>query len=44
MHSDDLASHKLEDESQVRIQSRVGEVMPGVVNLPHGWGHKRAGG
>jgi hypothetical protein len=47
------AAHKLQDESQVRIQSRVGdvvtqvmasdEVMPGVVSLPHGWGHKRAG-
>jgi len=37
----------------VRIESRVGsvetqvvasdEVMRGVVSLPHGWGHKRAG-
>ena len=53
MHPDDLASHKIDDESQVRIQSRVGEVvtqvlasdevMRGVVSLPHGWGHKRAG-
>ena len=53
MHPDDLAAHKIDDESQVRIQSRVGEVvtqvlasdevMRGVVSLPHGWGHKRAG-
>ncbi|MDG2035933.1 MAG: molybdopterin dinucleotide binding domain-containing protein, partial [Pseudomonadales bacterium] len=53
MHPDDLAAHELQDQSQVRIQSRVGEVetqvlasdevMPGVVSLPHGWGHKRAG-
>ncbi|MDA9598947.1 molybdopterin-dependent oxidoreductase [bacterium] len=53
MHPDDLAKHDLDDQSQVRIQSRVGavetqvlasdEVMPGVVSLPHGWGHKRDG-
>ena len=53
MHPDDLAAHQLQDQSQVRIQSRVGEVqtqvlasdevMPGVVSLPHGWGHKREG-
>ncbi|MDB4428155.1 molybdopterin-dependent oxidoreductase [Porticoccaceae bacterium] len=53
MHPDDLAEHKIDDESQVRIQSRVGEVvtqvlasdevMRGVVSLPHGWGHKSAG-
>jgi len=53
MHPDDLAAHQLQDQSQVRIQSRVGEVqtqvmasdevMPGVVSLPHGWGHKRDG-
>jgi anaerobic selenocysteine-containing dehydrogenase len=53
MHPDDLAAHKLQDQGQVRITSRVGEVvtqvlasdevMPGVVSLPHGWGHKRAG-
>ncbi|MDG1818338.1 MAG: molybdopterin oxidoreductase family protein [Porticoccaceae bacterium] len=53
MHPEDLAAHQLQDQSQVRIQSRVGEVqtqvlasdevMPGVVSLPHGWGHKREG-
>jgi anaerobic selenocysteine-containing dehydrogenase len=53
MHPDDLAAQQIQDKSQVRIQSRVGEVvtqvlasdevMPGVVSLPHGWGHKRAG-
>ncbi len=51
MHPDDMASRGLSDESEVRIQSRVGEVtttviatdevMPGVVSLPHGWGHKK---
>jgi anaerobic selenocysteine-containing dehydrogenase len=53
MHPDDLAAQQIQDKSQVRIQSRVGEVvtqvlasdevMPGVVSLPHGWGHKREG-
>jgi anaerobic selenocysteine-containing dehydrogenase len=53
MHPNDLIKHKLTDNSSVRIKSRVGEVtttimasdeiMPGVVSLPHGWGHKRKG-
>jgi anaerobic selenocysteine-containing dehydrogenase len=53
MHPEELAARNLEHASQVRIESRVGavqtqvfasdEVMPGVVSLPHGWGHKRAG-
>ena len=53
MHPEDLAKHGLENNAQVKIQSRVGavqtqvlasdEVMPGVVSLPHGWGHKRGG-
>jgi anaerobic selenocysteine-containing dehydrogenase len=53
MHPEDIAKHKLEDNGDVRIKSRVGEVttkviasdeiMPGVVSLPHGWGHKRKG-
>lgn len=49
MHPSDLAVHNLQDHSQVKVQSRVGEVitqvlasdevMPGVVSLPHlmGW-------
>ncbi|NIB43022.1 molybdopterin-dependent oxidoreductase [Pseudomaricurvus alkylphenolicus] len=53
MHPDDLRARGLEDQSEVRVQSRVGEVvttvvatdemMPGVVSLPHGWGHQRDG-
>lgn len=53
MHPDDLASRGLEDQDQVTIKSRVGEVtttviatdelMPGVVSLPHGWGHNKKG-
>lgn len=53
MHPDDLASRGLNDGQRVRISSRVGavevevlastEMMPGVVSLPHGWGHGRPG-
>jgi len=53
MHPDDLSSRGLSDGQWVRVSSRVGEVevqvvgslemMPGVVSLPHGWGHVRPG-
>ena len=53
MHPDDLAEQGLKDNSQVTIESRVGsvtttvvatdQVMPGVVSLPHGWGHQKKG-
>ncbi len=53
MHPKDLAKYALENNGDVRIKSRVGtvttkviasdEIMPGVVSLPHGWGHKRKG-
>jgi len=53
MHPDDLARRGLSDGQQVTVSSRVGvievqvvasvEMMPGVVSLPHGWGHGRAG-
>ena len=53
MHPDDLNRLGIDDDSEVVIESRVGqvtttvlatdEVMPGVVSLPHGWGHKRKG-
>jgi anaerobic selenocysteine-containing dehydrogenase len=53
MHPQDLASRRLVDGQRVRVQSRVGavevevaasdEMMPGVVSLPHGWGHGRQG-
>lgn len=49
MNPDDLAQRAIEDGSRVRITSRVGSVevevaasddlMPGVVSLPHGYGH-----
>ncbi|MGY5331420.1 molybdopterin oxidoreductase family protein [Pseudomonas protegens] len=53
MHPQDLAHRGLQDGQRVRISSRVGavevevlasaEMMPGVVSLPHGWGHGRPG-
>ncbi len=53
MHPDDLAERGLEDGAVVRVSSRVGTVdvevsgvddmMPGVVSLPHGYGHQLDG-
>lgn len=53
MHPDDAAPRGLENGEVVKVRSRVGElevpievtdaVMPGVVSLPHGWGHSRPG-
>lgn len=53
IHPDDAASRELADGDVARIESSVGEVeapieiteamMPGVVSLPHGFGHGRDG-
>nr|WP_260478167.1 molybdopterin dinucleotide binding domain-containing protein [Nonomuraea sp. WAC 01424] len=53
MHPDDLRARGLTDGGPVRVRSRSGEVtvevsasedvMPGVVSLPHGYGHDRPG-
>jgi anaerobic selenocysteine-containing dehydrogenase len=53
MHPRDLQARGLADGAEVRVRSRAGEVvvevastdevMPGVVSLPHGWGHHRPG-
>ncbi len=53
MHPQDAAAHGLGDGDMAKLASRVGvievpveisdEIMPGVVSLPHGWGHDRAG-
>ena len=53
MHPDDLAARGLTDGALVTVTSRVGsvkvdvqateEMMPGVVSLPHGYGHQRTG-
>jgi anaerobic selenocysteine-containing dehydrogenase len=49
VHPDDAARLELVDGEEARVRSRTGEVtaavevtdavMPGVVSLPHGWGH-----
>ncbi|MBC7840758.1 MAG: molybdopterin-dependent oxidoreductase [Gemmatimonadaceae bacterium] len=53
MHPHDADARGVDDGEDVRITSRTGSVvvpvevtnavMPGVVSLPHGWGHGRAG-
>nr|MBP7623556.1 hypothetical protein [Xanthomonadales bacterium] len=53
MHPEDLASRGIAGGARVRLRSRVGSVdvdvlasdamMPGVVSLPHGFGHRRDG-
>jgi anaerobic selenocysteine-containing dehydrogenase len=53
LHPDDAAARGLEDGDRVRITSRVGaievplqvsdELLPGVVSVPHGFGHDRPG-
>lgn len=53
MNPADLIARGLSDGQKVRVSSRVGQVeievqasddmMPGVISLPHGWGHSRAG-
>jgi anaerobic selenocysteine-containing dehydrogenase len=53
MHPRDAAARGLTSGARVRLRSRVGEVLvplevtadiaPGVVSLPHGWGHERDG-
>ena len=51
MHPKDASARSLQDGEIVQIRSRVGvlkavlqvtdELLPGVVSLPHGWGHDR---
>ncbi len=53
MNPEDLLQRGLSDGQLVQVRSRVGaievavaaseEMMPGVVSLPHGWGHARPG-
>ncbi len=53
MHPDDGAQRSIADGAKVRVASRVGsvevevaltdDVMPGVVSLPHGYGHQVPG-
>src|SRR5690348_7085050 len=53
MHPNDAADRDLISGQDVLVRSRVGEIvlplevteemMPGVVSIPHGWGHDRSG-
>lgn len=53
MHPEDAARRGLADGERVRVSSRVGsvelslevtdQIMPGVISVPHGWGHDRPG-
>ena len=53
MHPDDATRIGVAGDAKVAVVSRIGrievplelsdEVMPGVVSLPHGWGHHRPG-
>ncbi|WP_375184679.1 molybdopterin-dependent oxidoreductase [Aquabacterium sp.] len=53
IHPDDAAARQLRDGQTVTVQGRTGQVSvpvhitpdirPGVVSLPHGWGHDRPG-
>jgi anaerobic selenocysteine-containing dehydrogenase len=53
MHPTDATARNIHDGDALRVTSRVGsviapveitsDVMPGVVSLPHGWGHGRTG-
>jgi anaerobic selenocysteine-containing dehydrogenase len=53
MHPTDAAERHLSPGQEVSVRSRVGsvvvpieiseEMMPGVVSIPHGWGHDRLG-
>ncbi|MEL6651004.1 MAG: molybdopterin dinucleotide binding domain-containing protein, partial [Bacteroidota bacterium] len=52
LHPKDARRLQIEETSELRVKSRVGEVklpveitddiMPGVVSIPHGWGHLEA--
>ncbi len=54
MHADDAAERDIADGDEVRITSPFGtitvpvvttkDLLPGVVAVPHGWGHKGTGG
>ncbi|MFQ3199105.1 MAG: anaerobic selenocysteine-containing dehydrogenase [Paraglaciecola sp.] len=52
IHPQDAARFDIADGQQIKVRSRVGQVsipaevtakiMPGVISIPHGWGHNRA--
>ncbi|MGB3725627.1 MAG: molybdopterin-dependent oxidoreductase [Glaciecola sp.] len=53
LHPKDAAEYQLEDAQMIEVTSRVGsislpvevtdKIMPGVISIPHGWGHNKKG-
>jgi anaerobic selenocysteine-containing dehydrogenase len=53
IHPDDASKHNIQDQQLITVTSRVGnislpaeiteKIMPGVISIPHGWGHNKKG-
>ena len=53
IHPKDASEYKIEQGQQIKVSSRVGQInieveitediMPGVISIPHGWGHNKKG-
>lgn len=53
IHPNDAMKFSIEDKQMMSVKSRVGEIslpaeitdkiMPGVISIPHGWGHNKKG-
>jgi anaerobic selenocysteine-containing dehydrogenase len=53
IHPDDAVKFAIQDKQMINVKSRVGEIslpaeitakiMPGVISIPHGWGHNKKG-
>jgi anaerobic selenocysteine-containing dehydrogenase len=53
IHPDDAVKFAIQDKQMINVKSRVGEIslpaeithkiMPGVISIPHGWGHSKKG-
>jgi anaerobic selenocysteine-containing dehydrogenase len=53
IHPDDADKYNIQDQQMIKVISRVGQVslpaeitekiMPGVISIPHGWGHNKKG-
>ncbi|MFT6270688.1 MAG: anaerobic selenocysteine-containing dehydrogenase [Alphaproteobacteria bacterium] len=53
IHPEDASKYKVTDKQMIKVSSRVGsiqlpaevteKIMPGVISIPHGWGHNKKG-
>jgi anaerobic selenocysteine-containing dehydrogenase len=53
LHPEDAKKHNINPGDMIEVQSKVGsiilpselteDIMPGIVSIPHGWGHDRPG-